>query len=82
MFNLHACAASAKVKYVNDRQQVVYISNTGRTTEQGPFTKIIWPTTRPGRQTLKDLTSRTRKCGSFALTDITDCVEESFVLFA
>ncbi|CAE7928468.1 unnamed protein product [Symbiodinium sp. KB8] len=34
------------VKYVNDRQQVVYISNTGRTTEQGPFTKIIWPTTR------------------------------------
>jgi len=34
------------VKYVNDRQQVVYISNTGRTTEQGPFTKIIWPSTR------------------------------------
>ena len=39
---------TSEVKYVNDRQQVVYISNTGRTTEQGPFTKIIWPSTRPG----------------------------------
>mmetsp|Transcript_33245 Transcript_33245/g.79656 ORF Transcript_33245/g.79656 Transcript_33245/m.79656 type:complete len:633 (-) Transcript_33245:169-2067(-) len=34
------------VKYVNERQQVVFISNTGRTVEQGPFTRIIWPSTR------------------------------------
>lgn len=34
------------VKYVNDRQQVVYIINGQRTVEQGPFTKIIWPSTR------------------------------------
>ena len=35
-----------QVKYVNDRQQVVYIINGQRTVEQGPFTKIIWPSTR------------------------------------
>ena len=36
----------AEVEYVNERQQVIYQSTTGRTVEQGPFTKIIWPTTR------------------------------------
>jgi len=34
------------VKYVNERQQVVYIANGRKTVEQGPFTKIIWPSTQ------------------------------------
>jgi len=37
---------ATSVTYVNERQQVIYQSTTGRTVEQGPFTKIIWPTTR------------------------------------
>lgn len=34
---------------MNERQQVVYIANGRKTVEQGPFTKIIWPSTQsPG----------------------------------
>eukprot|EP00440_Ansanella_granifera_P048696 gb/GFBE01052761.1/.p1 GENE.gb/GFBE01052761.1/~~gb/GFBE01052761.1/.p1 ORF type:complete len:632 (+),score=178.25 gb/GFBE01052761.1/:1-1896(+) len=34
------------VKNVRENQQVVFITNTGKTVENGPFTRLIWPSTR------------------------------------
>eukprot|EP00930_Biecheleria_cincta_P024083 TRINITY_DN17288_c0_g1_i1.p1 TRINITY_DN17288_c0_g1~~TRINITY_DN17288_c0_g1_i1.p1 ORF type:complete len:798 (-),score=164.69 TRINITY_DN17288_c0_g1_i1:330-2723(-) len=34
------------VKNITDQQQVVYISGQGKTVENGPFSKVIWPSTR------------------------------------
>ena len=40
---------------MNDRQQVVFIVNGKKTVQQGPFTQIIWPSTRPMRRGKKCL---------------------------